>query len=138
MKPLLLITALAPAPLCMAQNGWTQKADYGGGARRGAVGFSIGSKGYIGTGHEIGGGATADFWEFDPTTNSWSQKANVYTQGIAYGVGFAIGGKGYIGSLPGFWEYDPLVQHMDPESRFRGGATKDPWPLAFPSAQRDT
>ena len=40
-------------------NVWTQKADFGGGARSGAVGFSIGSKGYIGT-----GGAN-DFWEYD-------------------------------------------------------------------------
>ena len=33
-----------------AQDTWTQKADFGGTARRGAVGFSIGSKGYIGIG----------------------------------------------------------------------------------------
>ena len=33
-----------------AANTWTQKADFGGTARYGAVGFSIGSKGYIGTG----------------------------------------------------------------------------------------
>src|SRR5207249_1321311 len=30
-------------------NTWTQKADFGGSGRSGAVGFSIGSKGYIGT-----------------------------------------------------------------------------------------
>ena len=33
-----------------AANTWTQKADFGGTARYYAVGFSIGSKGYIGTG----------------------------------------------------------------------------------------
>ena len=33
-----------------ATNAWTQKADFGGTARLDAVGFSIGSKGYIGTG----------------------------------------------------------------------------------------
>ena len=33
-----------------AANAWTQKADFGGTARYCAVGFSIGSKGYIGTG----------------------------------------------------------------------------------------
>ena len=32
-------------------NTWTQKADFGGTARYAAVGFSIGNKGYIGTGH---------------------------------------------------------------------------------------
>ena len=31
-------------------NTWTQKADFGGTARKNAVGFSIGTKGYIGTG----------------------------------------------------------------------------------------
>ena len=36
--------------LFAAANTWTQKADFGGTARCGAVGFSIGSKGYIGTG----------------------------------------------------------------------------------------
>jgi hypothetical protein len=51
-------------------NTWTQKADFGGTARLFAVGFSIGSKGYIGTG--IIGSAppgiivTKDFWEYDP------------------------------------------------------------------------
>ena len=33
-------------------NTWTQKADFGGTGRNGAVGFSIGSKGYIGTGYD--------------------------------------------------------------------------------------
>ena len=31
---------------------WTQKADFGGTARDCAAGFSIGSKGYIGTGYD--------------------------------------------------------------------------------------
>ena len=35
-------------------NTWVQKADFGGIARSGAVGFSIGSKGYIGTGWDGG------------------------------------------------------------------------------------
>ena len=36
-----------------AANTWTQKADFVGVARISAVGFSIGSKGYIGTGYDI-------------------------------------------------------------------------------------
>ena len=48
--------------LFSATNTWTQKADLGGTARRGAVGFSTGSKGYIGTAWNI----TKDFWEYDP------------------------------------------------------------------------
>ena len=39
-----------------------------------AVGFSIGSKGYIGTGYN--GSLYKDFWEYDPATNAWTQKAD--------------------------------------------------------------
>ena len=40
---------------------WVQKADFGGVARFTAVGFSIGSKGYVGT-----GSLQKDFWEYTP------------------------------------------------------------------------
>jgi hypothetical protein len=46
-----------------------------------AVGFSIGSKGYIGTGDNGEGGdfqvCYKDFWEYEPETDSWTQKADV-------------------------------------------------------------
>ena len=38
-----------------AQSTWTQKTDFAGTARTGAAGFSIGNKGYIGTGNTLGG-----------------------------------------------------------------------------------
>ena len=38
-----------------ATNTWTQKADFGGAGRYYATGFSIGSKGYIGTGYTSSG-----------------------------------------------------------------------------------
>ena len=59
-----------------AQNTWKKKADFGGLGRWAAVGFSIGSKGYIGTG--VNGTSTflSDFWEYDPATNAWTQKAD--------------------------------------------------------------
>ena len=91
---------------------WTMKAPPGGKVR-GAIGFSIGTKGYIGTGDRGGAFATSDFWEWTQATNVWTQKANV---GTAYwlGVGFSIGTKGYAGAGDGggftgtqtFWEYD--------------------------------
>jgi hypothetical protein len=40
---------------------WTQKDDFGGTVRSNAVGFSIGGKGYIGTGSD--GSFCKDFWE---------------------------------------------------------------------------
>ena len=50
-------------------NTWHQKANFGGNARVAAVSFSIGNKGYIGTG---GDGTTFyhDFWEYDPSENT--------------------------------------------------------------------
>ena len=53
-----------------ATNVWTQKKNYGGGPVWGAVGFSIGDKGYIGTGSldASKGIITDDFWEYSDTT----------------------------------------------------------------------
>ena len=54
-KCIIVIIAVFYSFLCAnmlfaAADTWTQKADFGGTARDSAVGFSIGSKGYIGTG----------------------------------------------------------------------------------------
>jgi len=44
---------------------WTQKDNFIGIARSGAVGFSCGSKGYIEKGNN-GNTYFEDFWEYDP------------------------------------------------------------------------
>ena len=59
-----LFSFLGVNMLFATPNTWTQKADFGGTARNAAVGFSIGSKGYIGTGYD--GSYCKDFWEYDP------------------------------------------------------------------------
>jgi N-acetylneuraminic acid mutarotase len=97
---------------------WTQKADFGGNARDGAVGFSIGSLGYIGTGYDSVPTEYKDFWEYDPdpTVNKWTRKADFGGAARDSAVGFAIGsmGLGYIGTgydgateYKDFWEYNP-------------------------------
>src|SRR5947199_1461502 len=93
-----------------AQDTWTQKADFGGIERYGAVGFSIGNKGYIGIGYHLG--VEKDFWEYDPVANAWTQKADFGGTAREQGVGFSIAGKGYIGTGSAtdglsrdFWEY---------------------------------
>jgi len=100
-----------------ALNNWTQKADFGGTARAGAVGFSIGSKGYIGTGSDS---FTKDFWEYDPAANTWTQKADFGGTARTDAVGFSIGNKGYIGTgwqngslTKDFWEFDPANGTID-------------------------
>lgn len=87
---------------------WTKKADFGGGGRELAVGFSMNSRGYIGT----GSGAN-DFWEYSPSNNSWTKKADFGGGGRNMAAGFSIAGKGYLGTGEGwgatsdFWQYSP-------------------------------
>jgi hypothetical protein len=98
---------------------WTAKASMGGVVRSGAVGFSIGSKGYIGTGEGLGNypDFKNDFWEYDPSIDQWTQKANFPGGARRIAVGFGFGGKGYLGTghvasyvfKKDFWEYDPAA-----------------------------
>src|SRR5262245_52844722 len=76
---------------------WTQKADFPGGPREMMTGFSIGTKGYLGTGYD---GTTDfnDFWEYDPASNSWMPKASLPGMARRFAVSFSIGNKGYIGT----------------------------------------
>lgn len=106
-------------------NSWTQKADFGGTARIQAVAFSIGSKGYIGTGGSTG--YTKDFWEYDPISNLWTQKTDFPGAARWAAVGFSIGNKGYIGtgadgvnSYKDFWEYDPVTNTWTQKADFPG------------------
>src|SRR5207237_1338580 len=75
---------------------WTAKTNFGGTARSDANGFSIGTKGYIGAGEDVGG-FKKDFWEYDPLNDSWTAKANL--PGVrSTACGFSLNGKGYIGA----------------------------------------
>ncbi len=100
-----------------ATDTWTQKADFGGSERAVAVGFSIGSKGYIGTGKKTTDSINIhykDFWEYNPATDTWTQKADFGGVERGAAAGFSIDGKGYIGTgkstqsfYKDFWEYCP-------------------------------
>lgn len=114
-----------------ANNTWTKKADFEGVARIQAVGFSIGDKGYIGTGGRVG--YEKDFWEYNPTNDTWTRKADFPGLARWGAVGFSIGDKGYIGTgengttrFKDFWEYDPATdtwtQKADFPGTVRGGA----------------
>lgn len=112
---------------------WTQKADFGGTARYFAVGFSIGTKGYIGTGgsykYPSGGSFLQDFWEYNPISNIWTRKADFGGIGRYVATGFSIGSKGYIGTgnggtnnlnLNDFWEYNPTTNLWTRKTDFPG------------------
>lgn len=120
MKKLLFSFTCLLTIQCIAQNMWTQKADFGGRARAGAVSFSIGSKGFVGTGAN-GYDRRQDFWEYDPSTDTWTQKADFGGPGTYSTVGFSIGTKGYIGTDGNeFWEYDPAANIWTRKADFPG------------------
>jgi len=117
---LLIIAIVTIALISRAQDTWKKKADFGGGTRGYAVGFTIGSKGYISTGDNFAG--HKDCWEYEPTTNVWTQKAN-YGGGLtSSGEGFSIGSKGYLlgGGKTDFWEFDPVANTWIQKANFPG------------------
>ncbi|MBI4930673.1 MAG: T9SS type A sorting domain-containing protein [Bacteroidetes bacterium] len=113
-------------------NAWTQKADFAGTARLYSIGFSIGTKGYIGLGADTTGWAK-DMWEWDQATNIWTQKANFGGTGRYFPVSFSIGSKGYFGTgsltltqgLDDFWEFDPATNIWSQKANFAGGIRQE-------------
>lgn len=130
MKTIILFFSILAAvglTALQAQDTWTQKADFGGTARKQAVAFSIGTKGYVGTGFkEV---AKKDFWEYDPALNAWTQKSDFGGAARWTAAAFEISGKGYIGtgydgsgSVKDFWEYDPVANIWTKKADFGGTA----------------
>ena len=125
----------------MAQPGsWQQKSSLGWNGiveptgRYAAVAFSIGNKGYIGTGYDNSGNRK-DLWQYDPIADAWTQKADFGGSPREFAVGFVIGGKGYIGlgdsaapnpetttAFSDLWEYDTAANSWTQKSGFPGGA----------------
>jgi len=95
-----------------------------------AVGFSVGSKGYITTGLDSTQTILLnDLWEYDPETNYWTKKSDF--PGIArYDAScFVINGKAYITNGWTFsttsytndlWEYDPETDIWQEKEDFPG------------------
>ncbi|HTA26466.1 MAG TPA: T9SS type A sorting domain-containing protein [Bacteroidia bacterium] len=78
-------------------NIWTRKHDFPGISRYSAVGFAIGSKGFIGTGYDtLYDNVMKDFWEYDTTSDAWTKKNDFGGIARYSASGFAVGGKGYI------------------------------------------
>jgi len=108
-----------------AQNIWVQEADFGGGIRKDAFGFSIGNVGYLGSGVNYTEGKL-DFWKYDPSSNVWTQESD-FPNERRYAVGFSIGNYGYAGTGTGvtgaindFWQYDPAANTWAKKANFPG------------------
>jgi len=124
---------------------WTKKTDFAGTAgtaRAEAVGLSIGSKGYVGTGLN---GTTyyQDFYEFNPATNAWTKKADfaggLRAEAVALycqcsngyvGMGYVpcynpCGGTCECGKVctafSDFWEYDQATDKWTQKAYYDGG-----------------
>lgn len=104
---------------------WSQKADFGGSARRAAVSFVIGGFAYVGTGQDENG-LRADFYKYSPISNSWSVCAMFPGTPRKYAVGFAMGNQGYVGTgddgvlRNDFWQYDAGMNSWMPKANFPG------------------
>lgn len=112
-------------------NTWTQKANFTGTARRDAVSFVIGSKGYLGLGFKDNNIYFNDLWEYDPATDTWSQKANFPGAARAGAVCFAIGRTAYVGTgmssvatLNDFWVYDQITDTWTQKASMPGAARR--------------
>jgi N-acetylneuraminic acid mutarotase len=119
-------------------NIWMKKANFPGNERSNAVGFSIGNKGYIGTGSGQGSISYTDFWEWDQAKDAWTRKADFAGAARQSAVGFSIGNKGYIGtglnySISGtkkdFWEWDQATNTWTKKADFAGSSRA--WAVGF-------
>ncbi len=63
--------------------------------RTNAVGFVIGSKGYLATGQN--GSNVATVWEYDFTNDTWAAKTSFERSTRNAAVGFSVKGRGYVG-----------------------------------------
>jgi N-acetylneuraminic acid mutarotase len=96
-------------------NSWIRKADFPREDLSYIATFSIGNKGYVGTGEDQHGNIYTDFWEYDSTNDLWIRKADHPSGGLAHASGFSIGHKGYFvggyssgpdSHIPKLWEWD--------------------------------
>jgi len=122
----LCILALLANTEIKAQGGWTAKANYGGGVRTRASGFSIGGNGYILAG--LNGVMYKDVWEYDTTTNAWSSKSSFGGTAREGAGATAIGGNGYIiggkdgsGFEADVWKYYPNTDSWSSKTACPGG-----------------
>lgn len=94
-------------------NTWKQLSDFGGTARYNTIGFSIGSRGYVGTGYD-GNEYNSDFWEYDPASDTWGEIKSYPGEKIEGGLAMIVNNKAYICGgrnnglfNTGLWEFDP-------------------------------
>jgi outer membrane protein OmpA-like peptidoglycan-associated protein/N-acetylneuraminic acid mutarotase len=80
-----------------ATDHWEHRANLPGGARHGAIAFSIGAKGYIGLGGQSGRASNyTDLWEYDPKNDKWLKKCDIPGDGRSNASVFVINKDAYV------------------------------------------
>ncbi len=122
----------------ITNNSWTQKTNFPGPERYGAVSFVLNNFGFVVSGGNDNG-YLDDLWEYDPQNNFWLQKTGLpATQAQRENqrieaFAFVANGKAYLGGGSGFvfganqtnnyaftdlWEYDPIGDDWTAKSGF--------------------
>jgi len=90
---------------------WRKVADYPT-ARYGAIAFSVGNVGYVGTGYDEEN-YLKDMYKYVPGEDKWSQIVSVGGSKRTYAFAFVVNGKGYVGGGQNnnvlqydLWEYN--------------------------------
>jgi len=106
---------------------WKERSVFDGIPRSNAVSFTIGNKGYMGTGYD-GDDYLNDFWEYDMDGDFWSQKASFPGIPRSSASTFIINDIGYLGigydgddELNDFWAYNPSSNIWAQKADFGGG-----------------
>ncbi|MDB4335083.1 hypothetical protein OAA06_01855 [bacterium] len=78
-------------------NTWRQVADFPGIARRGAIAFSLGGKGYVGGGYTSENKTTKTFYEYDPINDEWTERSPILgSQSNTYASCFVINEEAFV------------------------------------------
>lgn len=109
---------------------WKERSVFDGTPRSNAASFTIGNKGYMGTGYD-GDDYLNDFWEYDIEGDYWAQKASFPSDARSAAASFTINDKGYLGmgydgdnELGDFWEFDPTTNSWTQKANFGGGVRR--------------
>jgi N-acetylneuraminic acid mutarotase len=98
-----------------ATGNWTQKNNFGGGARQYSTAFTVNGKAYMGLGYT--GAFLQDLWQYDEAADSWSQTGDFTPGARLYTSSFTLGNTVYVGngrsassqSLASFYSWQPAL-----------------------------
>jgi len=94
---------------------WRRMADFTGTPRQTAVGFAIGSLGFVGSGQKGYSQVFKDFFSFDPIADIWKPVGDISDKGRSWACAATVNGKAYIGTgwdfgasfFNDWWEFIP-------------------------------